>query len=74
MKFEGKNENMIKQLSLESYNFLCAKKFDCVQVFRPAPAPIDKIQNRYRWRIIVKGNMTEAANNVLNTCLRKFYN
>ena len=73
MKFEGKNENMIKQLSLESYNFLCAKKFECVQVFRPTPAPIDKIQNRFRWRIIIKGNMNEQANGVLNELLREIY-
>ena len=37
------------------------------------PSPIDKIQNKYRWRIIIKGNVTEEANNVLNTCLKKFY-
>ena len=43
-------------------------------MLKPMPSPIDKIQNRYRWRIIIKGNMTETANDVLNTCLRKFYN
>ena len=37
------------------------------------PSPIDKIQNKYRWRIIIKGNVTEEANNVLNTCLKNFY-
>jgi primosomal protein N' (replication factor Y) len=37
------------------------------------PSPIDKIQNRFRWRIIIKGNMTESANSVINTCLKKFY-
>ena len=42
-------------------------------VLRPMPSPIDKIQNRFRWRIIIKGNMTEAANTVINNCLKKFY-
>ncbi len=37
------------------------------------PAPIDKIQNRYRWRIILKGNMTSEANDILNQCLRQAY-
>ena len=73
MKFEGKNENMIKQLSLESYNFLCAKKFDCVQVFRPAPAPIDKIQNRFRWRIIMKGILDSKFNGACNELLSQIY-
>ncbi len=37
------------------------------------PAPIDKIQNRYRWRIILKGNMTNQTNNLLNQCLKQAY-
>lgn len=42
-------------------------------VLRPMPSPIDKIQNRFRWRIIVKGNMTESANEVINNCLKNIY-
>ena len=42
-------------------------------VLRPMPAPIDRIQNRYRWRIIIKGNMTSKANEVLNKALKEFY-
>ena len=38
------------------------------------PAPIDKIQNRYRFRIIIKGNMTKQANEVLNQLLNEIYN
>ena len=37
------------------------------------PAPIDKIQNKIRWRMIIKGNMQNQANEVLNECLRKVY-
>ena len=33
----------------------------------------DKIQNRFRWRIIIKGNMDERANEVLNNCLKNVY-
>ena len=25
-----------------------------VLIYKPVPAPIDKIQNKYRWRMIVK--------------------
>lgn len=42
-------------------------------VLKPMPSPIDKIQNRFRWRIIIKGNMTEAANTVINNCLQNIY-
>jgi len=42
-------------------------------VLRPMPSPIDKIQNKFRWRIIIKGNMTESANTVINNCLKTIY-
>ena len=42
-------------------------------VLKPMPSPIDKIQNKFRWRIIIKGIMTPYANEVLNNCLKKFY-
>jgi len=42
-------------------------------VLKPMPSPIDKIQNRFRWRIIIKGNMTESANNIINNCLQNIY-
>ena len=73
MKFEGKDENLIKQLSLQSYNYLQANQFENIQVFRPAPAPIDKIQNRYRWRIIMKGSIDENFNSICNNLLNKIY-
>ena len=38
------------------------------------PSPIDKIQNKYRWRIIIKGNMDEKANGILNELLKTIYN
>ena len=73
--FNSLLEKEIIDASTKIYNYLKnnldGQEFN---VLKPMPSPIDKIQNRYRWRIIIKGNMTEAANNVLNTCLRKFYN
>ena len=34
---------------------------------------IDKIQNRYRWRIIIKGNISKEANEILNACIKEIY-
>ena len=42
-------------------------------VFKPMPFPIDKIQNKFRWRIIIKGNMTLEANQSLNGILKEMY-
>ena len=43
------------------------------KIFNPMPAPIDKIQNRIRHRIIIKGKMTNQANEILNECLHQVY-
>ena len=43
------------------------------KVFKPMPSPIDKIQGRYRWRIIVKGNMTKNIYDIFNDCLKSIY-
>lgn len=86
MNFNGTIEAEIKTLSKWVYetlkkNLEVAKVGETAElaeenqfrVFQPMPAPIDKIQNRYRWRIIIKGNMTKQANEVLNQCLQEVY-
>ena len=72
--FNSMSEEEIKLVSSKVYEYLKIKLDDQkFQVLKPMPSPIDKIQNKYRWRIIIKGNVTEEANNVLNTCLKNFY-
>ena len=39
----------------------------------PMPAPIDKIQNKYRWRIIAKGKVNNDVNIIINKCLKNIY-
>ena len=71
----GKEEEIKKQTS-EFYKELIENtknRIDNLKISLPAPSPIDKIQNRYRWRIIIKGNMTEELNNILNNILKKWY-
>ena len=68
--FDSLNEEEIKQTSYHVYEFLKQKlNIDDFKVFEPMPSPIEKIQNRYRWRIIAKGNMTNEANKVFNEAI-----
>ena len=73
----GLTSTNLKEIEEESnkiYEFLKSNlNKEEFNVLRPMPAPIDKIQNRYRWRIIIKGNMTSKANEVLNEALKEFY-
>lgn len=72
--FNSIDEQEIKKASNIAYEFainnLNQEEF---KIFKPMPSPIDKIQNKYRWRIIIKGNMNEDANEVLNQLLRNLY-
>ena len=81
--FSGLNENKIIEISKKTYNFiknkLEYKKVDKqhdnkeIKIFKPMPAPIDKIQNRYRYRIIIKAKMNTDLNQILNEYLNEIY-
>ena len=42
-------------------------------LYQGMPAPIDKIKNKYRWRVILKGNVDNNIINTLNNILQKMY-
>lgn len=74
MNFNSLLEKEIQQFSQLVYEYL-SNHLDQEQfkIFKPMPSPIDKIQNKFRWRIIIKGNMTIQANQILNQCLKEIY-
>ena len=73
--FSGRDNNEISKLSTYVYKLLKTNLENYnIKVFMPMPAPIDKIKNRYRWRIVAKGKVTSEVNIVINKCLQKVYN
>ena len=75
ISFNGLNEKEIQNVSNGMYEHLKqVLNEEEFKIFKPIPCPVDKIQNRYRWRIIIKGNVDEKTNTVLNKALRMFYN
>ena len=75
INFNGLNEKEIQNVSIGMYEHLKqVLNEEEFKIFKPIPCPVDKIQNRYRWRIIIKGNVDEKTNTVLNKALRMFYN
>ena len=73
--FSSENEKRIKEVSDFIYTKLEQNlNNEDIKVFNPMPAPIDKIQNKYRWRMIIKGNMNENINHEINKCLKEVYN
>lgn len=74
ISFSSLNEKKIKGISRQVYEYLRKNlKEEQYKIFKPMPSPIDKIQNKLRYRIIIKGNMTSHTNDVLNKCLKQIY-
>ena len=71
--FSSLDEKEIIKTSSWVYEYLKTNLKQEFKIFAPMPAPIDKIQNKIRWRIIIKGNMTAEANEILNECLKEVY-
>lgn len=42
---------------------------DIGMVYEPVPAPIDKIKNKYRWRLIIKGKVNNSMIDAINLSL-----
>lgn len=72
----GTNEKEVEDVSEFLYKFL-KEEFEnnniLNNVFKPLPAPIDKIKNRYRWRMIIKGTMDKKTIDIIHKCLNKYY-
>ena len=44
-----------------------------IEIFNPVVAPISKIKNNYRWRIIAKCKLGNSIVNFVNNTLEEFY-
>ena len=74
VNFNSLSEKEIQETSKWFYDSVKEKlKSEQFKIYKPMPSPIDKIQNRIRYRIILKGNMTNEANEILNEILKKAY-
>lgn len=64
----------VEKASKKLYSILKKNAIDNLEIFMPLPAPIDKIQNNYRWRIIAKGKLNGRILDIVNKSLDDFYN
>jgi len=72
----GLDEKEIIDISNYLYNLInnrIKNSSDDINVFKPLPSPIDKIKNRYRWRMIMKCNLDEDIIKILHECLNEYY-
>ena len=73
IRVHSENFNKVKEVSEKIYEELLKQKNENLLVYRPVPSPIDKIQNVFRWRIIVKGRLNKMAIAVIKKAVEPFY-
>lgn len=69
----SKDKNEVKQVSEILEQLLRKQMNENGFISKPIPAPISKIKNRYRWRIIIKCNFNNAIINKMNQVLEDYY-
>ena len=71
----AKNENELKNVAKKLHTYLKTRvineKFGLL-LYSPVPSPVDKIKDRYRWRMIIKCKYDEKVNNLLSDTLKEF--
>ncbi len=65
----GIDEKIIERCANDLYELLKLS----FEVYRPVAAPISKINDNYRWRLLIKTNANDENINILKDCLDKFY-
>ena len=72
--FTGENEQKVIKQAKKVHEYLkkriIGEKIG-VLLYSPVPAPIDKIKNKYRWRMIIKCLYNEQINNLLQDALKE---
>ena len=63
----------VQKASQTLYKILNKNNNGNMELFRAVPAPIDKIKNRYRWRIIAKCKLNNNIIDIINNSLEEFY-
>ncbi len=66
IRFSGKKLNQVKNISEYVYKKLISVQNENINIYKPVPSPIDKIQNNYRWRIIIKCKVTSKVLDIIN--------
>ncbi len=74
--FSSENENEIKKVSLDVHKYLKNKIENeniPIILYKPVPSPIDKIKNKYRWRIIIKCKFGDDIIEIINNCINDVF-
>ena len=64
------SKNQVAKLSMQIYDKLVNQNEDNrMSIYKPMPAPIDKIKDRYRWRILIRCRFTNTIIDRVNNSI-----
>ena len=66
INFNGTDLNEITKISNLVYKKINIYKENRLIIYKPVPSPIDKINNKYRWRIIIKCKLSNKILDIVN--------
>ena len=69
----GASEEEVIKASNKIYKILGKNIPAGVNMFNPVPAPVSRIKNKYRWRIIAKGSLNNTTVDWINNALEEYY-
>lgn len=75
--FSSENENSVIKTAKYMYTKIKEKIINeklPIILYKPVPAPVDKIKNKIRWRLIIKCKFDEKIINALNSCMQELQN
>ena len=74
--FTSESEINVQKVATEVHTFFKNKikenNFPII-LYKPVPAPIDKIKNKFRWRIIIKCKFNNEIINAINECINNVF-
>lgn len=73
IRVHGNDLKKIQSAAEKIYSLLIKNRDDNLYIYKPVPSPIDKIQNVYRWRIVIKGRLNKKAVEIIGNVLNEFH-
>ena len=73
--FSSENEKEVEKIANQIHLYLknrVIKENIGIILYKAIPSPIDKIKNKYRWRILIKCKFSDDIINLLNDTLEHF--
>jgi len=73
LKISGSSEGQVQETAAQVAKLCrtCCSQANKIEILGPAPAPIDRIRDRFRWQVLLKGTESVLLHEVCGKLLDK---